>query len=200
MQADTPALVLASASAPRRSLLESAGLRFATRPADIDEAEVKNAARTAGHGPSAAALSLARLKAATVAAPDAMVIGCDQILTCDGAWFDKPATMEEARSHLLALRGRSHTLHTATVCLRDGEAVWEHVERPLLAMRSFTMPFLDRYLAAEGEALLGSVGAYRLEGLGVQLFDSVDGSHSAILGLPLLPLLGFLRECGIIAT
>ena len=200
LQADAPPLVLASAAAARKSLLERAGLRFATQAAHIDEAEVKRSARADGADADHTALLLAELKARRVAgrAGNALVIGCDQLLVCGERWFDKPADPAEARTHLQALRGTTHTLVTAVLCLRDGQRVWHHVARPKLTMRRFDDAFLDAYLALEGEALTTTVGAYRLEGLGVHLFDAIEGDHSAILGLPLLPLLGFLRQHGVL--
>jgi septum formation protein len=126
------------------------------------------------------------------------VIGCDQILVCDNVWYDKPADLAAARRQLLALRGRPHVLETATVVLRDGVEIWRHLASPKLTIRDFSEAFLDIYLAAEGERVLGSVGAYRLEGPGIQLFEAIEGDHIAILGLPLLPLLGFLRGCDMI--
>jgi septum formation protein len=199
-QAAASRLVLASASASRKALLERAGLTFEARAAQIDEAEVKRSAQAAGATPVDAALRLAELKALRISHrdPEALVIGCDQLLVCDGAWFDKPADVAEARAHLLALRGRSHTLVTAVLCQRGEQRLWHHVAQPRLTMRGFSDTFLDAYLAAEGEALTTTVGAYRLEGLGVHLFDTVEGEHAAILGLPLLPLLGFLRQHGVI--
>jgi septum formation protein len=190
---------VASASAARRSLLANAGLRFDVIPAAIDEAAIKNACRSRGATPEAAALELAGRKAAAVACPGAMVIGADQLLVCEGDWFDKPETTAAARAQLMRLRGRSHTLVSACAVLQDGKTLFTHMSTPRLAMRPFSEAFLDAYLEREGEALLGCVGAYRLEGPGIQLFAGVDGDHSAILGLPLLPLLGFLRGCGIIA-
>lgn len=200
LQSDVPPLVLASASASRRALLEHAGLNFSVRAAHIDEAEAKRAARASGASAQQTALLLAEMKADRVARhePDALVIGSDQLLVCGDRWFDKPATIAEARAHLLALRGETHELVTAVACWRGGRRVWHHVARPRLTMRSFGDAFLDAYLAAEGAALTGTVGAYRLEGLGVHLFDAVQGEHAAILGLPLLPLLGFLRQHGVL--
>ncbi|MEJ0018573.1 MAG: Maf family protein [Acetobacteraceae bacterium] len=202
LQRPEPRLVLASASASRRALLAAAGLAFDACPADIDEAPVKQESRAAGADAAAAALRLAHLKAAAVARrmPGALVIGADQILVCEGTWFDKPPTLAAARAQLLALRGRRHTLATAVVCHQDGRDAWEHVEAPCLTMRDFSEDFVDRYLAAEGEAATATVGAYRLEGLGVHLFDAAEGEHSAILGLPLLPLLAFLRSNGVVMS
>jgi septum formation protein len=200
LQADKPCLVLASTSAGRRVLLEHAGLRFSMEAARIDEAEVKRSARAAGASPADTALLLADLKAERVARrdPEALVIGSDQLLVCEDRWFDKPASVAEARAHLLALRGRRHELVTAVVCHRGGQRLWHHVARPRLTMRAFGDAFLDAYLAAEGDALTTTVGAYRIEGLGVHLFDAIEGEHAAILGLPLLPLLGFLRQHGVL--
>jgi septum formation protein len=196
LQAAEPRLVLASASASRRALLAGAGLRFEARPAAVDEVEIKAAAQAEGLPAGEAALLLAAAKAERIARrdPEALVIGCDQLLVCDGRWFDKPADMAGAADHLRALSGRAHVLETATVAWRGGRQVWQHLERPRLVMRPLGEEFIAAYLALEGEAVLGSVGAYRLEGPGVQLFERIEGEHSAILGLPLLPLLGFLRQ------
>ncbi len=193
-------LVLASQSAARAMLLREAGLAVAVQPARIDEAAVKAAGQAEGAGAEDVALALAGLKAARIRAAGCLVIGADQLLVCEDRWFDKPADLAAARQHLLALRGRTHHLVTAVVCLRDGTEVWHHVARPRLTMRGFSDVFLDAYLEAEGPRLLDCVGAYRLEGPGVQLFDRIEGEHAAILGLPLLPLLGFLRQNGAIAA
>ncbi len=197
-QAPSPRLVLASGSATRRALLDSTGLIFTAFSPEVDESAVKIATRRDGGTPDQTATALATLKAAAYKGPDALVIGCDQILVCENIWFDKPPTLEAARQHLLHLRARPHTLVTATICTRNGQRVWSHVARPRLTMRNFTAAFLDAYIAAEGEALLSSVGAYRVEGIGMQLFDAMEGEHSAILGLPLTPLLAYLRGQGIV--
>jgi len=200
IQRPEPRLVLASASAARRAVLAAAGLRFAAEAAAVDEAALKESARAEGIPAGEAATLLAEAKARRVARrdPDALVVGADQILVCDGAWFDKPADMAAARAQLLALRGRAHELETALVCWRGGERVWGHVETPRLTMRAFSDAFLEAYLEAEGDAVLSSVGGYRLEGLGAHLFASVRGEQAAVLGLPLLPLLGFLRDHGVL--
>ncbi len=200
LQQPEPRLILASASASRRHLLEAAGLRIEVRPADVDEAGVKRAARAEGWSAADAALALADLKAGGVAGSvsQALVIGADQILVCDGAWFDKPADRAAARHQLGTLRGKVHVLATAVVCHLGGRRVWHHLAEPRLVMRAFSDTFLDAYLEAEGEAVTSTVGAYRLEGRGIQLFARVDGDHTAILGLPLLPLLAFLRQHGVL--
>lgn len=200
IQRPDPLLVLASASAARRAVLAAAGLRFSVQPAAVDEAAIKESARAEGIAAGETAMLLAEAKASRAArrAPSALVIGADQILVCDGAWFDKPADIVAARAQLLALRGKTHELQTALVCWREGERVWGLVETPRLTMRAFSDAFLDAYLQAEGEAVLSSVGGYRLEGLGAHLFASGGGEHAAVLGVPLLPLLAFLRGHGVL--
>ncbi len=194
----TRPLILASASAVRLQVLRAAGLDVSAQPTDLDEAPIKRSAPDAG----TAALRLAEAKAACLDGqhPDGFVLGADQILVCDGRSFDKPADMTEAASHLRALRGREHVLETALVCRRNGETIWSHLARPRLRLRAVSDTFIDRYLAAEGEPVLSSVGAYRLEGPGIQLFETVQGEHAAILGLPLLPLLDFLRMQGVLIS
>jgi septum formation protein len=202
LQSATPRLILASASAARKTLLARAGLRFEAIPAHIDEAEVKRSARAERATAQDTALLLADLKAQRIARrePDAVVIGCDQLLVCEGRWFDKPTDLADARAHLEALRGRTHTLVTAVLCRRGEQRLWHHIAEPRLGMRAVSDEFLDLYIAAAGDSLIETVGAYRLEDLGVHLFDSVAGEHAAVLGLPLLPLLGFLRQHGILKT
>lgn len=193
-------LILASQSRFRAGLLAAAGVAVETMAAHIDEAEVKQAARAEAASAEDTALLLASLKAERIARrhPEALVIGADQMLVCDGAWFDKPPDMEAARAQLLALRGRAHTLVTAVLCQRGGQRIWQHLAKPRLVMRDFSETFLDQYLAQEGEILTTTVGAYRIEGLGLQLFDRIEGEHSEIVGLPMLPLLGFLRQHGVL--
>ena len=201
-QAKLPTLVLASASASRQALLAAAGLRFVARPAAIDEAVLKHRSKAKGLDADATALLLADAKALHVAReePEAVIIGCDQLLVCDGRWFDKPTDLDEARAHLQALRGRTHTLVTAVLCRHGKKLLWQTVAKPGLTMRNFSDAFLETYLSFEAASLTSTVGAYRLEGLGVHLFASIEGEHAAILGLPLLDLLGFLRQHGMLAS
>lgn len=195
-----PELILASGSRTRAALLEAAGVAFTVSVSAVDEDEIKRSLRAEGADAATAADALALAKAQRVSrrTPGALVIGADQILDCGGVWFDKPPDMAHARGHLLALRGRSHVLATAVCVVRDGERVWHGRARPRLTMRAFGDRFLDDYLAREGTAILSSVGAYRLEGPGVQLFAEIEGDHFSILGLPLLPLLDFLRNHGVV--
>lgn len=196
LQRPTPRLILASGSASRRALLQAAGLVFVVQPAHIDEAAVRNQARATGAGAEQAALRLADLKASEIARgdPEALVIGADQILVCEGEWFDKPADVATAAAQLRALRGRTHSLATAVTCHQGARRIWHSMAIPHLTMRWFSEQFLESYLELEGSAVTSTVGAYRLEGPGVHLFQAVSGEHSAVLGLPLLPLLSFLRE------
>ncbi len=195
---DSATLVLASASQSRLSLLQGAGLTPVVDPASVDEGEVKASMHAEGATAADVADALAELKATRVSArhPGALVIGADQILECSGVWFDKPADIEHARAHLLTLRGKTHHLHTCVCVVRDGTRIWHHRARADLAMRPFSNQFLDEYMARAGDDVLRSVGAYQLEGPGAQLFSAVDGDYFTVLGLPLLPLLDFLRENG----
>ena len=196
-----PAVVLASGSKTRAAMMEQAGVRVTLAPAAVDEEEIKLAARAQGIPVDEVAEALAELKAQRVTRkhPGALVIGADQMLECDGQWFDKPTGRDAAREQLKALRGKTHRLVSCAVVLRDGERLWHQVDRARLTMRPFSDAFLESYLNAAGDNVLHSVGAYQLEGLGAQLFHRVDGDFFTILGLPLLPLLGFLRVHGVIA-
>jgi septum formation protein len=195
-------LILASGSATRRAMLAAAGLAVIPSPPAVDEAEVKASMRAEGGSPADVAEALAVLKAQRVSRryPGDLVIGADQMLDCDGVWYDKPADRAAARDQLLALRGRTHTLTSTAVVMRDGERLWHATDRARLTMRPFSHVFLEAYLDAVGDAALSSVGGYQLEGRGVQLFSRVEGDHFTVLGLPLLPLLGFLRDHGVLPT
>jgi septum formation protein len=192
-------LVLASSSAVRRQLLEAAGIPVEVRPARLDERAVETSAPR--DNPSAVAALLARAKALRVAAeiPGRLVVGADQTLALGSRRFDKPADCAAARAQLQALAGRAHELHAAVAVARDEAVLFEHVAVARLTMRPLSDAFLDRYLAAAGGAVTASVGAYQLEALGVHLFERLEGDHFTILGLPLLPLLAYLRAEGSLA-
>ena len=196
------ALVLASASRIRALLLERAGLAVSRDPAGIDEAEIKSSFRDAGRDVAGCAMALAEAKAAHVAPrhPGALVLGADQLLVCGDDWLDKPADLAAARGQLQRLRGQRHELVTAVALRRDDRVVWRRIERPALLMRDFSDAFLEAYLAAAGDSVLGAVGAYQLEASGIQLFARIEGDYFSILGLPLLPLLDFLRGAGALAA
>lgn len=190
-------LILASRSAARSAVLAGAGVRFETAAAPVDEAAEKVRLLAGGAGPREVAEALAVLKAQAVRAPaDALVIGADQTLDLDGRLFDKAESLAEARGRLQQLRGRRHQLHAAVAVVRAGRPVWRETATASLAMRDFSDAFLDDYLAMDGDQLLGSVGCYRLEGPGAQLFSAIEGDYFAILGLPLLGLLDLLRREG----
>ena len=193
-------LVLASGSRTRAAMLAQAGVAVECDPPDLDEGAVKQSCRANGVAVEAAAETLAELKARQVARrhPGRPVLGADQMLECDGVWLDKPGDREQARAQLRTLRGRTHRLISAAAVVQDGRRVWHHVDGARLTVRPFSDRFLEEYLDAAGDAVLHSVGAYHLEGLGAQLFERVEGDFFTILGLPLLPVLGHLRAQGIL--
>ena len=202
MTPSRPDIILASASHSRRKLLEATGIAFRAIAADVDEAAIKRRHDPRKGGFGELAVQLASQKALAVADrhPEALVIGADQILVFDDEAFDKPDSIESARRQLQRLRGDTHSLETAVACAMGKDILWSHVEAPRLTMRPFSAAQLEAYLAGEGEAVTETVGGYRIEGPAIQLFDSIDGDYFSILGLPLLPLLGFLRARGVVAA
>jgi septum formation protein len=196
------ALILASASPTRERLLRQAGVSFVVEPPEIDERAAERPLVETGATADDIAMALAMTKAGIVSERSRadLVIGADQTLEVDGERLNKPADMDQARRQLLNLRSRTHELYTAVCCARGGEIVWQHLSVARLTMRNFSAPFLGRYLALVGEKALDSVGAYQLEGPGIQLFEAIDGDQFAILGLPLLPLLACLRSEGVLET
>lgn len=191
-----PQVILASGSKIRAALLENAGIRFSVVRPDVDEGVIKDAGKAHGDSVAKVATDLAKAKALKVVAdaPSALVIAADQILACDGEWYDKPRDMADARARLMELRGRRHELVTAVVVMMGERELLAHVSTAGLIVRRFSDAFLDRYLADAGEKVCESVGAYQLEGLGAQLFDAIQGDFFTILGLPLLPVLDVLRR------
>lgn len=182
-------------------MLEAAGVPFETVEAELDEAAAKGGLEAAGFDARGIAEELAQLKALSVVAEDALVLGSDQTLELDdGSLLGKPESRAEALEQLSILSGRTHLLHSSAVVAENGGAVWWHSETVELSMRRLGADFLEDYLDREYEHVRWSVGGYRIEGLGAQLFERIEGSHFAILGMPLLPLLGYLRERGLLKS
>ena len=189
--------MLASKSAARRAVLDGAGVPYEAATAGVDEEAVKVGMLAEGADAREIADALAELKAIKVSrSRTEFVVGADQTLEFEGKLYDKAETLAEARARLQALRGKPHKLHSAVVVAKEGAPIWREVLTATLTMRDFSDAFLDEYLAHEGEAALGSVGCYRLEGPGVQLFSKIDGDYFTILGLPLMGLLDLLRRHG----
>ncbi len=182
-------------------MLRAAGVAYEIVPAAVDEDSVKTTLRHEGASAQKCAETLAEFKAVKVSQRRSMdlVIGADQMLECDGVWFDKPRDLEGARSHLVRLRGKVHTLPTSVAVALNGAVIWHHNAAPRMTVRDFSDAFLEAYLADVGDAVTSSVGAYHLEGRGAQLFTKIDGDFFTILGLPLLELLTFLREHQVVA-
>ena len=192
-------IVLASGSSARRAMLEGAGVTFEVVVPEVDEAAVK----ARGGSAMEIAETLATAKARTPILDDlkaALVIGSDQTLELDGQTLSKAASLSELRSNLVRLRGRTHALHSAVAVARDGQVVWTDTDTARLTMRAFSDTFLDDYIARYGAWVSSSLGGYWFEAEGAQLFDTVQGDYFTILGMPLLPLLGFLREAGALAS
>jgi septum formation protein len=194
-------LILASESASRKAMLTAAGVPFTAMAAHVDETAILDSMWAENAKPRDIADALAELKALKVSrkAPGAFVLGGDQVLECAGRLFEKAKSVERARETLVALRGKRHRLISAAVIARDGAAIWRHADEATLTMRDFTDEFLDQYIETAGTILTSSVGAYALEGLGIQLFSQIRGDSFTIQGLPLLPVLEALRTQGVIA-
>lgn len=200
MSAAGDRLILASKSAARRAMLAAAGVGFTVHGADVDEEAVK-----ATYDPADAvglAVELARAKALAVSRhhPDAWVLGADQTLAFEGGLVSKAGSLQAARERLTAMRGRNHQLHSGAALARNDQIVWSGADTATMRVRDFSEAFLDAYLAAEGEALLDCVGSYRLEGMGSQLFEAVEGDYFTVLGLPLWPVLAELRRTGLLRS
>lgn len=193
-------LVLASASPFRRMLLENAGIAFQAKAADIDERAIEGEVERQGSSPEEVALILAEAKARNVgeAFPDDIIIGSDQTMSLGARVYHKPRDMNEARDHLLSLSGRVHQLNSGIVLTRGNDILWKHVSSARMSVRALRPEFIDAHLARVGKKALSSVGAYQLEGEGIQLFDKIDGDYFTILGLPMLPLLAKLRDLRVI--
>ena len=189
-------LILASQSASRKAMLEAAGVRFEARGSDVDEAAIRR--ELVAVPPAEVAMILAEAKALAVsaAAPGRLVLGGDSLVEVGGRLFDKPRDRGDAAAHLRFFSGQDMRLHAAAVLMRDGHAIWRHGDCARLRVRPLGAAFIERYLVREWPAVAGCVGVFRIEGEGVQLFEHVEGSHFTVLGMPLLPLLGALREHG----
>ncbi|TPL94073.1 Maf-like protein [Mesorhizobium sp. B2-3-12] len=196
----TEKIILASGSPFRKAMLVNAGVDIEAVPATLDERALEAPLQDSGASPEDVALVLAEAKATEVSErrPGAPVLGCDQTLSLGDEVFHKPADMEGARRHLLALSGKTHQLNSAAVLVRDGKVLWRHVGIASMTMRKLDPAFIGRHLARVGAKALSSVGAYQIEGEGIQLFEKIEGDHFTIVGLPLLPLLAELRTLGAI--
>ena len=203
-EAATPRVILASASRTRRSMLSAAGLVFEVVPSGVDERAIRDAMSVDSPAVDPADLAdvLARAKAEEVSRrqPDAVVIGADQVLDLDGDVLTKAPDLDAVRETLLRLRGKTHELHSAVAVAERGAATWAFVDTAHLTMRQFSTEFLGQYMAHVGSVALESVGGYQIEGLGIQLFERIDGDYFTVLGVPLLPLLEELRSRRVIVT
>jgi septum formation protein len=192
-------LILASASTARRKLLENAGLQHVAETAGVDERLIEQELPATDRTPSSTAIHLAIAKARAVSLrhPLSLIIGCDQTMSLGSDIFHKAADRQGAERTLRILRGKTHHLNSAVCLVRNGEVLWNHLSIAAMRVREFSEDFLQSYLDRNGDAVLGSVGCYQLEGEGIQLFEAIDGDYFSILGLPLLPLLDELRKLGI---
>jgi septum formation protein len=195
-------LILASASASRRAMLDAAGVRYEAIPADIDEAGIKDQMRAAGAGPNEIALALAQAKAVAISANHhgRLVLGSDSLVSVDTLFYDKPRSRDDAAAHLRHFSGKKMRLDSAIAFARDGAVVAGQCDTASLATRPLSEAFIAAYLDTEWPAIAGCVGCFRIEGRGVHLFESIDGSHFTVLGMPLLSVLSYLRSAGILTA
>jgi septum formation protein len=195
-------LILASKSITRATLLKQAGVVFTQRASNLDEAEIKKSLLAESCSTNNAAEVLAELKAKSVAQsfPDSLVLGLDTMIEADAVWLEKPKTPADVKMQLTMLRGKTHLLVTSAVAVRNNQRLWHYTDTATLTVRSFSDSFLDSYITHTGASVLSSVGAYHLEGLGAQLFSNINGSYFSILGVPLLPVLMFLRTQNFLET
>ncbi|MCX9146881.1 Maf family protein [Erythrobacter sp. WG] len=191
-------LILASKSASRRAMLDAAGVAYRSIPADIDERAVEAGLEGAAPGEVAEALAVAKADAVAQGHPQALVLGSDSLVVCAGRRFDKPRSREEAGEHLRFFSGQVMELHSAAALVRGGGCEWSHASLARLHVRDLSEEFIEHYLDLEWPAIGHTVGAFRIEGPGVQLFDHIEGDQFTVLGMPLLPLLGALREAGVL--
>ncbi len=194
-QISSPPLILASSSKIRQQILKNAGFDFLVIPANIDESLLKKSCQENSEMAKICAQKLALLKAKSVSEkkPNAWVIGCDQLLSCEGKWFDKPSNIKEAYQDLKFLRGKTHILHTATTIFANNKPIYRHLSEPKMTMRNFSDEFLENYCKSMGQGLLQSVGCYQIENIGIQLFSKIQGDYFAIMGLPIVELSNFLN-------
>jgi septum formation protein len=193
-------LILASKSASRRAMLDAAGVAYESIPADIDERAVEAGLLDAVPGEVAEALSVAKAAAVAALHPGALVLGSDSLVVVEGRRFDKPRSVEEAAEHLRFFSGKVMELHSAAALVRDDGCEWSHASIARLHVRGLSDDFIAHYLSLEWPAISHTVGAFRIEGPGVQLFESIEGDQFTVLGMPLLPLLGALREAGVLTV
>jgi septum formation protein len=198
-QAGQP-LVLASRSASRRAMLEAAGIPLDICAPDVDERAVEKSAGVSAPADAAVLLAREKARAAARLVPGRIVVGADQTLAFEDQQLNKPADAASARDQLMMLAGKTHYLHSAVAVAQDGKVLFDAIDTASLTLRPLSGAFLDRYLDAAGSAVLSSVGAYQLEKTGIHLFERIDGNYFTILGLPLLPLLHFLRRHGSLAA
>ncbi|MEY2942559.1 MAG: hypothetical protein RLY97_573 [Pseudomonadota bacterium] len=189
-------IILASKSASRRAMLTAAGVQFESVPADVDERAMEVSLKGALPDRIAGELAIAKARAVSHLHPDALVLGSDSLVVCDGRRFDKPQSQSDAADHLRAFSGKVMELHSAAALARDGQVIWQFADVAHLTVRKLSDGFIADYLAQEWPDVGACVGVFRIEGLGVQLFERIDGSHFTVLGMPLLPVLGAIREFG----